>query len=503
MTVHYGNRGVVKALAVLLAAAVLLLSVATTYADGETIEVRSSSITSEFPEGVRIKVEAAGANEIVSVAARLRIGQRTNEAYGYLCQVIGPTEPGEWRCEELEPGRVVNSELFWYTNTAARYIPPGTIVAYSFEIEDSEGTRLETERQEFIYHDVRYTWQEVSRGSVTVAYHGPVKTRAELILDTIMETLGKMEPLLGAEPGVPIRVTMYNNVKEMLDALVPGSATIKRELITMGQAWSEEGVLLVMGGSEAKGTASHEVTHIVVHRAAQSIFRPIPLWLNEGLAEYGNVEPGFGYDIALDFAVATGRLLPIIHMDTMPGKPEDAIIFYGQSRSIVRLMVERFEPDKMRKLMAALKSGKSIDNAIPEVYDLSLVELDNLWRESIGAAPYVPPESDRAVPTPVPQREIRLYSLTPQPDTETIGDMSDAATPTPTVEATTAHVPSPPPQLAAAKPTPTQAPEPEEPTATSPGCSAPLHGSTGGVDVAAAGLLLGLVGLGLGRRIRR
>ncbi|MCH7800522.1 MAG: hypothetical protein IIC24_03150, partial [Chloroflexi bacterium] len=191
-----------------LAVAAGLLSVAVSgaylriaNADADAIVVVSTSVDSEFPDGMRFKAQIQGENEIDSVAVRFRIGQEIRGAYEYL---------------EFEKANLVNSELFWRTNTSARYIPPGTIITYNFEIEDSEGNRLETEREEFIYFDARFEWEEVQEGPVAVAYHGPVKTRAGIILDAITETLSVMGPLLGADTPITLRVTMYNNVKEML-----------------------------------------------------------------------------------------------------------------------------------------------------------------------------------------------------------------------------------------------------------------------------------------------
>ena len=497
------------------------------YADGETIEVVSSSITSEFPGGFRIKAVVSGKNEITSIAVRLRIGQQSTSAYDYLCQ----ERPGE-ECT-LDSEGVVKSEFFWRTDTAARYIPPGTIITYNLEIEDSQGESLAIEQSQFIYYDARFEdeegrskWEEVSEGPVTVAYHGPVRSRAEIILETIVETLAKLGPILGAGTEGPIRVTMYNNVKEMLEALPPRSQAISRELITEGQAFSAMGTLLVLGGGRmAKGTASHEVTHILVHRAGDSIFRRVPAWLQEGLAEYANVDPGFSYDIALDFAVATGRLLPAMFMVSLPGDPEDVIIFYGQARSVVRLMINRYGEEKMGELMAVHKDGKNLDDALQEVYGFDRLELDNIWRESIGAPPYVPPESGRALPTPLPLPAILPYSLTPQPGTEAIVSKSDTPTPIPTPEPEPTATPTPEPTATAthtpvlaaafaageatprpegpAEPAPAAEPEDEAPAATGAGCAPQLQGGAMPLDLATAGMLFGLAGLGLRRRIKR
>ena len=501
----YGR--LVKLLTILMAAASILWAVAPVHAEGETIEVKSSSVTSEFPDGFRIEVEASGESEVKSIAIRLKAGQRTTVAYGYLCPAGSPEALTGLRCEGLEPAQLVNGELLWRTDTGPRYIPPGTIITYNFEIEDSKGARLETEQQQFIYEDIRFEWHETSTGPVTVAYHGPVKRRAEIVLETIVETLNHMGQVLGAGTEEPIRVTMYNNVKEMLDALPPRSPTISRELITEGQAFTKEGTLMLLGGGRlARGTASHEVTHIIVHRAGDSLFRDVPPWLDEGLAEYGNVDPGFSYDIALDFAVATNRLLPITYMGAMPSNPEDVIIFYGQARSIINLMIQRFGVDKMEQLMAALKSGQSVDDALQDEYGLDTQGLDDLWRDSVGAPRFIPPRTGRALPTPVPQRAILPYSLTPQPGSKTIEAKSDVRTP--------ASKPDPaapaPPTVAApvegeAAPGTDIAPDSktEKAAANGLGCGAPLQGGAVPLDLTIGALIFGLAGLTLRRRIGR
>ena len=143
---------------------------------------------------------------------------------------------------------------------------------------------------------------------------------------------------------------MYNNWPEMREALPPASEVTRRELITEGQAHSAEGVLLVLGGARrASGIASHEVTHILVHRAGEGSLGRVPSWLNEGLAEYGNIQPGESYDRALFYAIQRNNLLPITGMDSQPGTPEDVIIFYGQARSIVHYMVEVYGVEKMAR----------------------------------------------------------------------------------------------------------------------------------------------------------
>ena len=490
-------RRIAIALVVAFAALGGLVGQAWGQAGSGDIEIISANVNGEFPEGIRFAVEVRSVAEIDEIAIRFRIGQRTVGAYEYM------------EVSEPDGGESVKASLFYRTNTSARYIPPGATITYIFEIKDANGNRLDTKQAEFLYHDGRYEWDEISNGVVTVSYHGPVSFRAEDVLEAIVETLGFMGPLLGAGVDEPIHVTMYNNWPEMREALPPASAVSRSRLITEGQAHSEEGVLLVLGGaSRARGVAAHEVTHILVHRAGSGVLGSVPSWLNEGLAEYGNLQPGQSYDDALAFAIRTNNLLPITAMAAPPGNPDDVIIFYGQARSIVRFMVEKYGEEKMRELMATLKSGKRARNAVPQVYGVTLIELENLWRDNLGAVRRQVADEASAFPTPLPTPKLELLSLDSMRDK---GNASAAAAP-PSATA----VPSPP--AAPALPTPPAAERADEPLAAdanagatnerqsegepraSGSCALPVDGTAGMVEMSSVVILAGVAWLWVRRR---
>lgn len=497
------------AFAVLLIAgcALLLLFAASARANSGGIAVLAESATGEFPDGIRFDLRLTSEADIQEIAARLRIGQRTFGEYEYL------------DVEQPEADGSVSASLFFRTDTAARYIPPGTIIKYNFEVEDVDGGRLDTDVQEFVYQDGRFEWDEVSDGIVTVAYHGPVRSRAESVLSAIQETLATMGPLLGAGVDEPISVTMYNNWPEMRSALPPTSATLRRELVTEGQAHSEEGVLLVLGGARrARGVAAHEVTHILVFRAGEGVLGSVPSWLNEGLAEYGNIDPGESYSRALRYAIATDNLLPITAMRSQPGNPQDVIIFYGQARSIVRYMVDEFGEEKMRELMATLKGGRNIGNAVQLVYGVSLIELENMWRDKLGVSHRQVPSDASALPTAVPTPAIGLLSL----DALRAGGANPTAAPAdapPTATSQPSVAVQPPPQpaatsapqAAARQDTPAAAPPPSDRESTTPdddtpnggGCAAPRNRASGVVEMSLLALVPGVAALAFRRRIMR
>jgi hypothetical protein len=118
----------------------------------------------------------------------------------------------------------------------------------------------------------------------------------------------------------------------------------------------------------------------------------VPAWLSEGLAEYGNIEPAEDFDDALRRAISTRRLQPLWYLGTFAGKPDDIIIAYGQSRSVVQHMISRHGAAKMAQLMRVFQETLEIDQALERVYGLDQHGLDAEWRASLGLDPLPSPE---------------------------------------------------------------------------------------------------------------
>lgn len=463
-----------------------------------TVRVISSSVVSEFPEGMRFKLELESELRIDDVRVTLEIGNRSTSQYSYL-ELDQTTRP------------LVNGELFHRTNTNARYIPPGTVINYWFEITDENGDSFLTEPQTFRFEDARFEWDEVTLGAITILYHGPVRVRAQRLAEAALESLEIMGPVTGAETETQIVMTLYNNNAEMIGAVVARSMAASRELITEGQAFDSESVVLVLAGRSDIGTATHEMTHILTARAAGSR-GPIPLWLNEGLAEYGNLDKTVSYQRYLEWAVGTDRLIPLKSLISFPGDPNLTLVAYGQGRSVVELMIEEYGREKMARLLATLGTGIGIDASLQAVYGFALDGLEDRWREAIGADPYIEPTpGPTPTPDPEPTPAYRLLTLPPEsgPPSPEPGDGPDSGgTDTGAPQPTEIPEPTAPKTLKDVAPeAPTggtseeQTDQSDQPEQGEPGgtCSAP---SAGTVDGTTGAWLLVVVGLAAGRRFR-
>jgi hypothetical protein len=424
-------------------------------ADGEEIEILSQRAESNFPDGVRFFIEARSPDEIKEVRVFFtKLGQTSRSAY---------------RIVEFEPGKSISGESVILSGRSGEYIPPGSRIEYSFEIRDKAGRVHRSEEKVFIYLDNRFEWKTVSDGLITVFYYGGAESRAQTMLETAQETLQRMGPVLGIQPEDPLHIVTYTEYRDMADALPFRAEAVQEQLITQGIAFTEERVLLVHGfDSTYVGTTSHEFTHLLVADATGRAIGRVPSWLNEGLAEYGNVGGSEDYDQYLRRAIATGRLRPLWHQATFSGTPEEIIIAYGQGKSVVEYMLATYGTEKMAELIDALKQTFDIDKALEQVYGFNQYGLDSEWRISLGVEPLPPPEASQSQVLPTP---------TPTP----------ASTPT-------------------ATPEPTPMPEPSPAASTenrAVGCSAPSHPGKMVADLALLALLGGPLAMLYFRTLRR
>jgi len=364
----------------------------------------------------------------------------------------------------------------------------------------------------FRFEDARFEWDEVNLGPVTILYHGPVRVRAERLAEAALQSLQIMGPVTGAETETQIVMTLYNNNAEMIGAVFARSLAASRELITEGQAFDTESVVLVLAGRTDVGTATHEMTHILTARAAGSR-SPIPLWLNEGLAEYGNIDQTVSYLRYLEWAEGTNRLIPLKSLLSFPGDPHLTLVAYGQGRSVVEFMISEFGSAKMAQLLATLGTGAGINASLQVAYGFDLEGLENRWRDAIGADPYIEPTPG---PTPTPHAEptaaYKLLTLPPEssPPSPEADDGSGLEADEPVVKAlqptevSEAGAPADAVDEESSENQPDQSDQPaseEQPEQDASGgtCSAPVAGS---VDGTAGAWLLAVVGLVASGRIR-
>ena len=308
-------------------------------ADEGDVKVVAATAESSFPDGIvfRVAAESPGIIDEVRVFFK-KAEQGARSAY---------------RSFDFEPGESVEGETMVSTSGAGGYFPPGTKITYHFEVRDKAGGVVRTEETEFVYIDNRFQWLTVSDDLITVYYYSEyVEERARIILDAARQTMDNMVPVLGIAPTEPLRIVTYNNYRHMSMALPFRSAAVNQDLVAQGMAFADERVLLIHGfDPTVTGTVSHEFVHLLVAEAAGGTAAAIPSWLNEGLAEYGNIDQTDDYDAALRYGIYTRRIRPLSYLQSFTGEPEDILIAYGQGKSVVNFMVRKWGEDRISRTL--------------------------------------------------------------------------------------------------------------------------------------------------------
>ena len=398
-------------------AAALLVTASTVIAGDGDIEVLEMSAESLFPDGIKFEITVRSTDEIDDIRVIFH-------------KVGGP--PGSaYRVFEFEPGTHVTGDTL-LKGAGNDYLPPGTKIEYSFEIRDKGGGVHRTADQEFIYDDIRFEWQTVSDGLITVYYsEADGEDLARTVLEAAQGALERMAPALGIEPIEPLRIVTYRDYSNMASAIPFRSQAVRDQLRTEGMAFTDERVLLVHSrDAGVTGTVAHEFIHLLVAEATGRANDVVPSWLNEGLAESGNEFAAEDYGAALRYGIETGQLNPLWYQRTFVGTPEQIIIAYGQGESVVNYLISQYGAGSMARLLKTLRTTLDIDEALQEVYGFDQHGLDAKWREAIGLDPLPTPDSPEARSQPGPATR-KPPTPTPKPTTAPTAVISPAPEHTP------------------------------------------------------------------------
>ncbi len=376
-----------KRLLVLLGLVVLFVGTVVSPAASaqDAIEVTTTDVVNSFPEEVVFRLSAFSEATIEEVTLHYQILPDGVMAYGR---------------PDLTPAERIQVDFHLKANDPPRsYLAPGTQIDYFWEVEDGAGNKLTTDLATFIYEDIRFSWQSVSGGNLTVYWYAGSSSSAESSLEVGREALDEMSALLGATVDYPVKVWIYDSYQDMLPALVRRSEAHAGRVVVAGERVSSDTVLLQ--GEGADDTLRHELTHVVTHVAGEGPYGSLPTWLDEGTAMYGQSEPGEGFTSALDNAVERDSLLSVRSMTAPTGDASKVTLFYGQAWSLVNFLIETYGPAKLAELYATFKDGSTVDKALLKVYGFDQGGLEDDWRASLGLLP-------REDPTPAAEQESEV-----------------------------------------------------------------------------------------------
>ena len=330
----------------------------------QPIRVVSATHEVRFPDDVVFRLEAEADSPITDIRLFYQLARRNISVYGY---------------PQFAPATQVSAD-FVVRTSGASYIPSGVDIEYYYVIQDDLGNSFETERYLLGYRDPRYEWQELRVENFTILWHDrPEKQVAQVAAD-VDHRLGAVRALFGLQEAPPMKAVIFNDRREarLSFPVISGTATSRH---VFGEFAFGEFDLFVLGGLERDGMV-HEMTHLLLDEAVDSPLARVPSWLNEGLAMYFESSSP-GREVGIARAVRDHRSMPLRAMGSVPGRPADVSLFYAQARSVVKHMMDVHGAERMAALLGAINRGSRIDEAVPQVYGMTLEELEQEWQTTL------------------------------------------------------------------------------------------------------------------------
>ncbi|MFO0571271.1 MAG: peptidase MA family metallohydrolase [Polyangiaceae bacterium] len=208
----------------------------------------------------------------------------------------------------------------------------------------------------------------------------PLITQADAARADLVRRLGR--PVLN-------KVTIYvARTPGEMAALAPEGAPFPR--YASGVAYSDIGFVLLTlqpvdpnAHHDLAEVFRHELAHVALHDAVDG--RPVPRWLNEGLAVFASGESSFTRVQTLWTATVSGELLPLKRLErTFPTDAAGVSVAYAQAADIVRFLIRREDHQRFVAMLERVRKGQELEAALKDSYGVDLATLEFEWREDVS-----------------------------------------------------------------------------------------------------------------------
>jgi hypothetical protein len=152
------------------------------------------------------------------------------------------------------------------------------------------------------------------------------------------------------------------------------------------------------GRQAENGTLPHEITHLVLYRF---FGQGIPLWLNEGFAEYAATRCRAAFYRARGYnsrprasPVNAGHYIPLAELTTATGYPAEepqVLAFYEESQKLVRFLCAA-DRKAFPVLLESLGNGARLETAFGKSYGTRFLNLEAIERhfKNYATSPLIP-----------------------------------------------------------------------------------------------------------------
>jgi len=267
-----------------------------------------------------------------------------------------------------------------------RYLPPGVMIHYHWILDGQSGGTYSTPWANVMVQDARFPWQSMTKGPLTLYWYDGDTAFASTVLSDATKAYLRAASEVGVQTVPTGQIYLYSTLSDFRGALAQGA-----DQWVGGQTFPQYHVIVLLGPSaqvtQVDRDVSHEVTHLAVDGATTEL-APLPTWLDEGMAIVSEGSVDQTYQTALDNAAKSGALLSVQSLSgNFPEDPNQALVAYAESGSLVRYFVQTYGQERLSQLVDAFRHGQTLDQAFENSAGVSAQQFEQGWRASISAKP--------------------------------------------------------------------------------------------------------------------
>ncbi|MCC7431887.1 biopolymer transporter Tol, partial [bacterium] len=244
-----------------------------------------------------------------------------------------------------------------------------------------------------------FSWSFIQSKHFDVYYYENGKDLAEFAAVAAESAYVSISKTFNYQITKRIPIVVYNSHNEFqqtnvsleyLEEGIGGFTEIFKNRVVLPYEGSYEGFRHVL---------HHELVHAVVNDLffggnAQSIvtgaYTNLPLWWNEGLAEFESLDWDTQTDLYLRDAVINNYLPPVEYLY--------GFMAYRGGQSIWKFIAEKYGREKIAEIIAKTRLTKSIEGGFKSATGLDIKTLDEQWSKNLKKI-YWPEVTDRLEPT--------------------------------------------------------------------------------------------------------
>ena len=320
-----------------------------------------------------------------SIAFHLTAASTANIDSATLYINTGGLSPATWRSAPFQPAEQVEATVSF--DLALNPLPPFGLINYWWQIADKGGQTLTTPPASFNYEDNRFAWRTLSSGSVAVHWYRGDPSFGQEAADIAAAVLPTITEDVRAPLPEHLNVYIYATDNDVQSAL--GRVGVA---YANGHADPKLGVVVISVAPDLRASYNlqiqipHELTHVLIYRAAAGNYARVPYWFNEGLAVMHQEQRDSNFPALLAAARDSQQFLSLSSL-CAPFIPAQVSLAYAESESVVRYIRERYGAEGINRLLTAYAGGADCAAGVQSSLGLSLDQLQADWQQNLAPAP--------------------------------------------------------------------------------------------------------------------